>query len=201
MRITGGIYRSRRLRAPRGEATRPTSDRVREALFGMLHSRSALDAARVLDLYAGTGALAIEALSRGATSAILVESSRAALAALHANITSLGLQDRTRVLEGDVRDVARRLASCGVFDLVFADPPWVQVDRGDVQRAMAAVIQTLSLSGGALVVLELSARSITPSIEGLVLDQTRRFGDTALAFYKTAILPGASPGSDGDPSE
>ncbi|MDP9033274.1 MAG: 16S rRNA (guanine(966)-N(2))-methyltransferase RsmD [Myxococcota bacterium] len=201
MRITGGIYRSRRLRAPRGEGTRPTSDRVREALFGMLDARSALEAARVLDLYAGTGALAIEALSRGATSATLVESSRAALGALRANIAALGLQDRTHVVEGDVRNVAGRLAGCGVFDLVFADPPWALVDRGDAQRAMTTVMQALSLSGGALVVLELSARSITPSIDGLVLDQTRRFGDTALAFYKTAILPGATPGSGGDPSE
>src|SRR3984893_15924457 len=123
MRITGGIYRSRALHAPRGLATRPTSDRVREALFGILSAAGAVEGARVLDLYAGTGALALEALSRGASRAILVESSRNALAALRANVTSLGLEKRTWIAATDVGRAARRLADKGPFDLVFADPP------------------------------------------------------------------------------
>ncbi len=201
MRITGGILRSRHLRAPRGDATRPTSDRVREALFGILGSDGLVEGARVLDLYAGTGALGMEALSRGAIRATFVESSRPALSAIQANIAALGLRERTRVLAGDVRDVFRRLAGEGPFDLVFADPPWTLVDRGDAQRAIDEVLGAIALADGALVVLEHAARSSTPSLAGLALDRTRRFGDTALAFYKTGILAGASPGSQADPSE
>src|ERR1700680_1652370 len=101
MRITGGIHRSRSLRAPRGERTRPTSDRVREALFGILTARRSLAGLEILDLYAGTGALALEALSRGAGRATLVESSREALAAIRANVAALGVQDRVRVIPSD----------------------------------------------------------------------------------------------------
>src|SRR5580698_8823990 len=115
MRITGGAFRSRALRAPRGQATRPTSDRVREALFGILSSAGALDGVRVLDLYAGTGALALEALSRGASDATLVEGAREALDAIRANVKSLAVEDRVRVVAGDVREAVRRLR--GPFDL------------------------------------------------------------------------------------
>src|ERR1700734_537317 len=102
MRITGGTHRSRAIRAPRGQATRPTSDRVREALFGILESAGGVRGGRVLALYAGTGALALEALSRGAARAVLVESSREALAAVRGNVASLDLADVARVLAADV---------------------------------------------------------------------------------------------------
>jgi 16S rRNA (guanine966-N2)-methyltransferase len=195
MRITGGIYRSRALRAPRGDATRPTSDRVREALFAILASAAALDGARVLDLYAGTGALALEALSRGATGATLVESSREALAALRANVAALGVEDRVRVLAAEVSRALPRLATGGPFDLVLADPPWSQVDDGQAVRALAAVARSGALSTRALVVLEHAARTPAPSFEGagLALTDARRYGDTALAFYKPAILAPSDP--------
>lgn len=113
MRITGGTFRSRAIRAPRGSATRPTSDRVREALFGILTSAGVLDGSpppRVLDLYAGTGALGLEALSRGAAEATFVESGREALAVLRENIAALGVEGRTHVVAADVGAAAARAA-------------------------------------------------------------------------------------------
>jgi 16S rRNA (guanine966-N2)-methyltransferase len=196
MRITGGTLRSRALRAPRGQATRPTSDRVREALFGILGSAGAIEGARVLDLYAGTGALALEALSRGAARAVLVESSREALAAVRANVEALGLADRAEIVAADVRGAQRRIARSGPFDLVLADPPWALVDSGDAPRVLAALAAAGALAPAAVVVLEHSARTAPAELEvpGLVRGEARRYGDTALAFYKPAILP-ASPHS------
>jgi 16S rRNA (guanine966-N2)-methyltransferase len=188
MRITGGTFRSRAIRAPRGQGTRPTSDRVREALFGILGSAGAVEGARVLDLYAGTGALAIEALSRGAAEAVLVESGREALAALRGNVAALGLEHRARVVAADVRDAVRRLPAGQPFHLVLADPPWALVDAGDAPRALAQLAAARVLSGEATVVLEHAARSGAPDIEGLDRTDTRRYGDTALSFYKPVIL-------------
>jgi 16S rRNA (guanine966-N2)-methyltransferase len=207
MRITGGTYRSRALRAPHGHATRPTTDRVREALFGILASAGGVDGARVLDLYAGTGALALEALSRGAASAVLVESSRDALVALRANIAALGVEDRARVVPGDVAQAVRRLGRSGpvgrvapagpsarepAFDLVFADPPWAALDAALDQdhpvAALAALAHDQGIAAEGRVVLEHSSRTIPLDVDGLVRLDTRRYGDTALTFYKPAIL-------------
>ena len=193
MRITGGTLRSRQLRAPRGQATRPTSDRVREALFAILGSAGALTGAKVLDLYAGTGALAFEALSRGAAHATLVESSRDALVVLRANVAGLGLQGQTRIVAGDVRAHVSSLARHGRFDLVLADPPWELVDEGAPQAVLAALAQSGGLADHATVVLEHAARTASPPIDALVLKDTRRYGDTALAFFKTGILPAPPP--------
>jgi 16S rRNA (guanine966-N2)-methyltransferase len=199
MRITGGTFRSRALRAPSGQATRPTTDRVREALFGILHSAGATAGARVLDLYAGTGALALEALSRGASEAVLVESSREALAALRANVAALGVEARTRVIAGDVALAVRRLVRPGradgpethaarPFDLVFADPPWAMVEGGEPAAALSTLADGGALAAEACVVLEHASRTIPLDVEGLLRLDTRRYGDTALTFYKPAIL-------------
>lgn len=188
MRITGGTLRSRTLRAPRGSATRPTTDRVREALFGILASAGALEGANVADLYAGTGALGIEALSRGARRATLVESARPALTVLRANVASLGVNDRVHVIPGDVGASAARIASDGPFDLVLADPPWADVDSGEVATALASLAAAGALASSATLVLEHASRSEPPEIDGLAREDTRRYGDTALTFYKTAIL-------------
>ncbi|HTM21589.1 MAG TPA: 16S rRNA (guanine(966)-N(2))-methyltransferase RsmD, partial [Kofleriaceae bacterium] len=120
MRIIAGSLGGRRLKAPPGDATRPTADRVREALFSILGPPP--EGARVLDLCAGAGGLGLEALSRGAAAAEFVDSDRAALAALRANIDALGLGTASRVHAGDARSVLRRLA--GPFHWVFADPPY-----------------------------------------------------------------------------
>jgi 16S rRNA (guanine966-N2)-methyltransferase len=194
MRITGGIYRSRTIRAPRGRITRPTSERVREALFGILGSAGVLDGARVLDLYAGSGAMALEALSRGAASALLVESSRAAVEAVEANVDALGCRAIARWITGDVAKVGRRIASDGPFDLVLADPPWALVDAGVAPAAMAFLVAAGVLADSAWVVLEHAARTPPPDVEGLFRGETRRYGDTSLTFYKPAIL--ARPRTD-----
>lgn len=120
MRIVAGELKGRKLVAPDAGSTRPTTDRVREAIFNALTSLDLLVGARVADLYAGSGALGIEALSRGAEHCTFVEKDRAALSAIHANIGALGLSGRSRVVSGDALVMAKGLA----VDLVFADPPY-----------------------------------------------------------------------------
>jgi len=188
MRITGGTHRSRPLRAPRGDRTRPTSDRVREALFAILESTGAVADARVLDLYAGTGALALEALSRGARSALLVESSREAVRAARANVAALSLDDRAVLVAVDASRAVRRVASAGPFDLVLADPPWALVGAGEPGRVLSELADAGALAVGARVVLEHSARTPAPEIARLARQDTRRYGDTSITFYKPAIL-------------
>jgi 16S rRNA (guanine966-N2)-methyltransferase len=193
MRITGGRFRSRALQAPKGLATRPTTDRVREALFGILVSAGVVEAARVLDLYAGTGALALEALSRGAVQAMLVESSRDAIAALRANVAALGLEACAQVVAGDVGHVTGRITRAGPFDLVLADPPWSLVDEGGAGAALSDLVLSGAISSDAWVVLEHSSRTDPPHLDSLVRQDIRRYGDTALTFYKPAILAPLRP--------
>ncbi len=182
MRITGGVHRSRSLAAPRGNATRPTSDRVREALFGILTSASPLAGVRVLDLYAGTGALSFESLSRGAASATLVESARAAIDAIRANADALRLASAVTVLATTVE--RSELGGGAPFDLVFADPPYALVATGVAPRAVAAIVATPGvLAEGARLVFEHGKGDMPPSIAGLALIDSRRYGDTVLSFY------------------
>ncbi len=179
MRITGGIWRSRRIEAPKGEATRPTSDRVREALFSMLASDGLLDGEpRVLDLYAGSGALAFEALSRGAREAVLVEHARDALAAIRANAQALGAEDRVRVVGARVE----RARLEGPFELVLLDPPYADVRAAAFGGVLAAAARLVA-PGGALV-LEHAADDDPPAVESLQHDRSRRHGDTAVTIYR-----------------
>lgn len=197
MRITGGIWRSRRLVAPKGQATRPTSDRVREALFSILGSEGVFEGEgpAVLDLYSGSGALAFEALSRGATRAVLVEQARDALAAIRANAKSL---------EADVRVVATKVESAveglrgETFDLVLVDPPYVDVTRPKFVEPLAVAATTLRPGG--IFVLEHAAADAPPPIPGLDVDRTRRYGDTALTLYVRAManVVATSEGQEND---
>lgn len=181
MRITGGQYRSRALKAPHGSLTRPTSDRVREALFSILGPRAAAE--RVMDLYAGTGALGLEALSRGAGSVVFVERSKEALAALHANVEALGVGDLVRVVPSPVERAAVRLRSAAErFDLIFADPPYADVKSGVVAKVIEELFVPL-FSDGALLVLEHASRDAAPPLVGLARDDSRTYGDTTLSFY------------------
>jgi 16S rRNA (guanine966-N2)-methyltransferase len=182
MRITGGVFRSRPLRTPRGTTTRPTSDRVREALFSILTADRSVEGAKVLDLYAGTGALALEALSRGAAHATLVDANRAALDALRANIDALGVRATTRVLATKVERALADPTLGGPFDLVFADPPYVLVSEGEAARVLAQLAPRLT--SDARVVLEHASKSPPPALEGLEGRDTRVYGDTALTFYE-----------------
>jgi 16S rRNA (guanine966-N2)-methyltransferase len=138
MRVVGGSERGRPLRSPKGGEVRPTSDRVREAVFNMLDTLGGVEEATVADLFAGTGALGIEALSRGATSAVFVERDRAAAALVQTNLDALGLADRGRVVR---LDVVRWLDAAVPVDVAFADPPYSFGDWAAVlERVPAALL-------------------------------------------------------------
>ena len=134
MRIIAGQFRGRTLEAPRGSATRPTGDRVREALFSMLASRmGSFEGLRIADLYAGSGALGLEALSRGAAFAIFVEADGSAQAAIKANAAKLGVAERVRILGGS----ALALPRSEPFDLIFADPPYAPGSGSKIVKAVS----------------------------------------------------------------
>lgn len=187
MRITGGTFRSRSLAAPRGTETRPTSDRVREALFSMLVGDGCFEndpGPRVLDLYAGSGALALEALSRGARAAVLVDQSRAALAVIRENTRALDVEDSVTVLP---LRVDRALTTIqGPFDLVFVDPPYADV-RTPTFAEVLGKVATLVTEGG-LLVLEHAKTDEPEPPAGLVLDRRRRYGDTTLSLFRKPAL-------------
>ena len=177
-RIVAGTAGGRTLKVPPGPGTRPPSDRVREALFSRLEALGVLDGARVLDLYAGSGALGLEAASRGAVSAVLVESARPALTALRANVSALALPG-VRVTGTSVE---RYLASAAgeEFDLVLADPPY-PLPEDDLAAVLAALGP--HLAAGALVVVERSGRGPEPRWPaGWEREEVRRYGETALWF-------------------
>lgn len=161
--------------APRGRATRPTSDRVREALFSIL--AGSVEGARVLDLFAGSGALAIEALSRGASEAVLVDSSPAAVAAIRRNLSALGVdadvrrQDALRYLEGARRDARQ-------YDLVFLDPPYRHASA--LGRQLSATLHPVLAPGGRVVTE--SDRRAPLGLDLELLDE-RRYGDTLIRIH------------------
>ena len=171
MRVVAGEFKGRRLYAPRGSRTRPTADRVREALFSMLGDVSG---ARVLDLYAGSGALGIEALSRGAESAVFVERDAKALDALRRNLDATGARGAVRR-----EDVARFLSRPeGTFDLVFADPPYD--DASPVAHSLADALPAL-VDENARIVTESDKRN--PLLLPLPLVVERSYGDTRIAIH------------------
>ena len=189
MRVIAGSLRSRAIRAPKGDATRPTSDRVRESLFAVLGD---VHETNVLDLYAGSGALAIEAISRGAKRATCVESSRAAATIIRENVAELGIEGKVTVVARRVGECAGAIEGDAPFDLVFADPPWPIVPKGELARDLSALTKRPGLlSLDALLVLEHAARDEPPAIEGMELEDRRRWGDTAVAFYRPAARAGA----------
>lgn len=178
MRVIAGTLGGRSLVAPKGQNTRPTSDRVREALFSVLGDVT--DAA-VLDLYAGTGALGIEALSRGATRAVFVENARPALDVLRRNIDSLALRAVTVVISSPVHRAVRSLSGHGPFDLILVDPPYADLDEAG--EAIEVLVAQGLCSERVCVVLEHASRDAAPDLKGLERQATRRYGDTSLAFY------------------
>jgi 16S rRNA (guanine966-N2)-methyltransferase len=182
-RIVGGVAGGRRLRVPK-TGTRPTSDRAREALFNTLAGLIELDGARVLDLYAGSGALGLEALSRGAEVAVLVESDAEAARAIVANVTGLGLTGADVVRT----TVERHLASppAEPFDVVFADPPYALAEP-DLAGALGRLAGADWVRSGGVVVVERSVRSSEPEWpETLRPVKHKRYGDTAL-WYRRKI--------------
>jgi 16S rRNA (guanine966-N2)-methyltransferase len=188
MRITGGAFRSRALTAPRGQATRPTSDRVREALFSMLASDGIFAeevGPRVLDLYAGSGALGIEALSRGARFAVFVESARPALSAIRENIQALGIADETTVMPLRVDRALDEVE--GPFDLVLVDPPYADVRAPAFAEILLKTARLLASPG--ILVLEHASNDEPAPPAGLVVDRRRRHGDTTLSLFRRDVAP------------
>jgi 16S rRNA (guanine966-N2)-methyltransferase len=184
MRIVAGRHRGRSLAAPQGPATRPTSDRVRQALFDMLwHApwagRERVEGARVLDAFAGTGALGLEALSRGAARAVFVEQDRAALAALRTNIAALKEGETARVIAGDATKPPRADAPCS---LIFLDPPY---GKDLVPRAMAALGAAGWIAADALVVAEVG-KDETLAVPGFGQAAERGHGAARLVFLHAA---------------
>jgi 16S rRNA (guanine966-N2)-methyltransferase len=177
MRVVAGRFGGRRLHAPRGRDTRPTSDRVREALFAML---GPLDGDRVLDLFAGSGALAIEALSRGASAATLVERDTRAVEVIRANLAALGLgEDEALVVHAPARVALRDASARGdAYDLVLLDPPYR--DAPALGRELSEALPAL-LAPAARVVAESDRRS--PLALELPVLRERRYGDTLIRIH------------------
>lgn len=182
MRITGGKFLNRRLLAPRGADTRPTTDKVRQALFNILGERTV--GARFLDLFAGSGAVGLEALSRSARSAVFVEKSRPALEALRANLRALGAEERAEIIPLDWRSALRRLTSAGgPFDLVFADPPYRMSSPRSGENLLFRLFPRATLRSDGLLILESFARDPPPEGDGLRLLRRAEYGQTALSFF------------------
>jgi 16S rRNA (guanine966-N2)-methyltransferase len=188
LRVVAGRLGGRSLRAVPGSATRPTSDRVREALFAIIGDR--VHGARVLDLFAGTGALAIEALSRGAARAVLVEHAAPAVAVIRANLSDLELTSSATVRRTRA-ETYLRTSRDGPFDLVFLDPPYA-IGVG-LLAGLLARLAGGALAAGAVVVVEAAARSEPPLWPpGLLAETPRRYGDTALHLAVWTAPPVAS---------
>jgi 16S rRNA (guanine966-N2)-methyltransferase len=189
MRIIAGSARGRPLKAPKGSSIRPTADRVRQSIFDILGQR--MDGDRVLDLYAGTGALGLEGLSRGAESAVLVDQTAEASKLCRENADALGFGERVEVMKSRVEDAIALLAREGTaFTLVLADPPYAE-------RACARILELLDastlLAPAAKVMIEHSRRESAPDRVGrLVRTDSRRFGDTVASFYENS---GANSGA------
>jgi 16S rRNA (guanine(966)-N(2))-methyltransferase RsmD len=181
VRIVAGTLGGRVLAAPPGRSTRPTSEKVREAIFSILGPPP--EDAQVLDLFAGSGALAIEALSRGAAAATLVESARGALATLRANLRDLALEDRARVVAADALTFLRAAHAGPAFHWVFLDPPYASRLGAEALALLGA--GTDRLAPEAITVIEHDRRNPPPDAAGdLLRTDQRRYGDTLVSFYR-----------------
>lgn len=188
MRVIGGRFRGFTLKAPAGDRIRPTADRVREAVFNMLAGD--VDGAIVLDLFAGTGAMGLEALSRGASHCSFIDISPLACRTVRENIERLGVGEMCRVVRADVRSFLRRpveddfLGGCG---LVFADPPY---ERGFPADVVEDLGRWPGLAEDARVVVESEARRVPPAgegevlVDGVTVDRKRRYGDTTVIILR-----------------
>lgn len=196
MRIVGGALRGRRLPAQPGPSTRPTSDRVREALASALHARGLLEGARVLDLFAGTGALGLEALSWGAQALVAADSERKAVLSVKENARALDLAERVRVLQLDLLGAAAKVASAldrtgfAPFTLVFSDPPYTLV-----QPAVALIAELAErslLAPSAAVVIEHAQKHAPARPAAFAELAAYRYGDTAVVLWEWIAEPADS---------
>ncbi|MBE5804702.1 MAG: 16S rRNA (guanine(966)-N(2))-methyltransferase RsmD [Clostridiales bacterium] len=179
MRIIAGTARGRSIEAPKGLDTRPTLDRVRENLFNILQ-RKTWDA-RVLDLFAGTGALSLEALSRGAAEAVLVDCHRAAHACQRQNAEKLGFAGQTRILLMDWQQAVCQLAAGEKFDLVFLDPPYAMRDLTGVMASLKPL-----LAEEAVIIVEHEAKVMPATADGYEMYDSRKYGYVGVSFFRRA---------------
>ncbi len=180
MRVIGGTLRGRKLVSLSGRSIRPTSDRVREALFNILGSKPV--GATVLDLFAGSGALGIEALSRGARQAVFIDKASATIHVLRKNTALCGLETRSRIIQWDiVKNLSCLRPYRQAFDLVFLDPPYHQ---NMVQPALVHLMREEALAADARIVVEQAAKGdVLPVVPGLTCEDQRRYGETMLTFW------------------
>lgn len=184
MRIVGGEHRGRPLAAPRTGSIRPTTDRTREAVFNVLAHRfgDRLAGARVLDLFAGTGALGLEALSRGASYCVFIEESSEGRGLIRTNVETFGLTGRTKIFRRDATSLGPA-GTLGAFGLVFADPPY---SKGLGERALRSALNGGWLSPGALCVVEEAASAGFDPGGGFEIVDERSYGDTVIRFLAAA---------------
>jgi 16S rRNA (guanine(966)-N(2))-methyltransferase RsmD len=196
MRIIAGTFRSRPLQAPPGLATRPTSDRLRETLFNVLAPR--IGSAAFLDLYAGSGAVGLEAISRGATHVTFIERAPAALKVLRANLSSLAITTGLKIQESSVAQFLRK-PSAAPFDIVFLDPPWDAADDYALTLNLLGASASSLLAPDAIVIAEHRRKQTLNSQYGnLTRYRLLEQGDAALSFYKATESSTPAPASDSE---
>jgi 16S rRNA (guanine966-N2)-methyltransferase len=177
MRIIAGAYKGRRLKAPTWSGLRPTSDKLRETLFNILAPR--IDGARVLDVFAGTGAVGLESLSRGAESVVFVEHDRRAAALIMSNAALCGAENRCAIIRDRAEHVLQQPLAQAPFDVVVLDPPY---DFEPLSDVLEAAVRHLAPDG--LVILEHAFRRAVPAVAGARVTRTVRSGDSALTLFE-----------------
>jgi len=180
MRIVSGQYGGKRLSAPKGMATRPTMDRMRESLFNILTNRMEFEGIRVIDLFAGTGALGLEALSRGAGFALFVEEANAARASIRTNIENLSVMGDTKIFRRD----ATKLGSIGTmkpFDLAFMDPPY---GKGLGEKTARALVGGKWLNDSAMLVLEEASNAFPETLPNFKLLDQRKYSESTIGLFE-----------------
>ena len=184
MRIVGGKFKGRKLRSVRGTRTRPTADRTREAIFNIIAFQ--LQDVRVLDLFAGTGALGIEALSRGAQSAVFIDISKPSLSILRENLAGLCVESSTRIIRWDITANLNCLLSMPrAFDLIFMDPPY---NQNLIMPALGHLHASQSLDSDALVIVEHSSREpVEPDRLPFDIVDRRQYGKTLVSFLRYVV--------------
>ncbi len=183
MRIVAGKFKGREIKGPESGVTRPTSDRVRESLFNILaHGVEgfSLEDVRVMDLFAGTGALGLEAISRGAKYCCFVDEDAGARGVIRSNADAYGVIGQTRIWRRDATDLGP-CAPQSPYGLIFADPPY---GRGLGEKALVSVIKGGWLAAGGVLVLEESEKAVVAEVAGLVLLDQRSYGDTQVRIYR-----------------
>ncbi len=184
MRIVAGELRGRAILAPVGHDVRPTSDRARQAVFNILEHApwsEGIEGQRAMDLFAGSGAMGLEALSRGAAACLFVELAEAALTAVRANVSALGLEARAKLMRQDATRLGRRPEAEGPYDLIFLDPPYA---KGLAEPTLAALLAGGWLAPGAVVMLERGSGEAAIEAPGLQLLDRRRYGKAEVLFLR-----------------